>query len=407
MSLREAGVIANGGGQTVRRVNLEDSLIDLLETIGEAALDPGLWSLVLIRLADSLGAGQVAMASLDDRTKTFASIVPRTDPADVARYESHWAFHNPAWTRSTVVPVGKTFSLDSLIGQKVFTKTPIFNEWWQPAGWGLGLIGANLLVEDQLTALICVDNGPLENSIEEKQVRAFEFAVQHILRAVRIQRKFCTLELEREAAADHYDVHPHGILLVDGGSRVVFANPSARALLASGSGLVLRGNRLEAAEGGALSGLIASCVGRPKVGALKGRGGDLEVARGPGRTALKVSIMPLSAEGRVAELPWLGLRAPVAIVTIADPDLERRRLEQQLRDTFGLTPAESSLAAEIAKGDGRKAAAERRGVALSTARAQLSSIFEKTGTRRQAELVRLVHNVTVRVHRPEARRESP
>jgi DNA-binding CsgD family transcriptional regulator len=42
------------------------------------------------------------------------------------------------------------------------------------------------------------------------------------------------------------------------------------------------------------------------------------------------------------------------------------------------------------KGDGRSAAGRRHGVSTATARTHLSSIFEKTGTRRQAELIRLL-----------------
>ncbi len=41
------------------------------------------------------------------------------------------------------------------------------------------------------------------------------------------------------------------------------------------------------------------------------------------------------------------------------------------------------------RGGGLKAAAAARGIAHSTARSYLKSIFEKTGTHRQAELVRL------------------
>ncbi len=384
-------------------MSLDDALIGLIDTIGEAALDPDLWPRVLTKLADSLGAGQVAMASLDDRAQTFAAIAPRTDPEFLASYQAYWAFRNPLWTRSKAVPAGQTFSLESLVGREAFVKTSIFNEWWKPARCGLALIGANLLIEDRLTALVCLDYGPSEDVVSESQLRAFEFAIQHIHRAVRIQHKICRLDLEREAAADQLDALPHGIVLVDAGARVVFANPAARALLAAGDGLALRGGTLET-EDGALASLIAGCAARPRLGSLKTRGGDLEIARGPGRAPLRLMVTPLCAEGRIAEVPWLGLRAPVAIVAITDPDMERHRLERYLRDAFGLTPAESSLAAEIAKGDGRKAAAERRGVALSTARAQLSSIFEKTGTRRQAELVRLVHDAITRVYHPEAGR---
>jgi DNA-binding CsgD family transcriptional regulator len=61
-----------------------------------------------------------------------------------------------------------------------------------------------------------------------------------------------------------------------------------------------------------------------------------------------------------------------------------------LRSRFGLTCAEANLAIEITRGDGRKAAAARLGIAVTTARTHLTHIFEKTGVRRQAELVRLV-----------------
>ncbi len=385
-------------------MSLDDALIGLIDTIGEAGLDPDLWPSALTRLAEVLGAGQVAMASLDERTQTFASIAPRLDPEFLASYQSYWAFHNPLWTRSTAVPTGQTFSLESLIGREAFAKTAIFNEWWRPAHCGLGLVGANLLIEDRLTALVCFTNGPSEDDVSEAQVRAFEFALPHIYRAVRIQRKIRLLDLEREAAAEQLDALADAVVLVDAGARVVFANAAARASLVAGDGLVLHDGTLEAEDGGALTNLIASCAARPKLGSLRTRGGDLEIARGPGRAPLHVMVAPLGAEGRLAEAPWLGLRAPVAMVAFTDPDSERRRLERYLRDAFGLTPAESSLATEIAKGDGRKAAAQRRGVALSTARAQLSSIFEKTGTRRQAELVRLVHDAVTRVHHPEGGR---
>jgi DNA-binding CsgD family transcriptional regulator len=39
-------------------------------------------------------------------------------------------------------------------------------------------------------------------------------------------------------------------------------------------------------------------------------------------------------------------------------------------------------------GDGRAAAANRCGVSINTARTQLTSIFEKVGGTRQAELIR-------------------
>ncbi|MEJ3866062.1 hypothetical protein WGU94_10275, partial [Campylobacter jejuni] len=62
-----------------------------------------------------------------------------------------------------------------------------------------------------------------------------------------------------------------------------------------------------------------------------------------------------------------------------------------LAATFELTPAQARLAARLARGDSVETAAQEAGVALATARNQLKTIFQKTGTHRQAELVALLH----------------
>jgi DNA-binding CsgD family transcriptional regulator len=73
-----------------------------------------------------------------------------------------------------------------------------------------------------------------------------------------------------------------------------------------------------------------------------------------------------------------------------DPDIAGTPSPTLLQELFGLTAAEAVFAAEISRGDGMQAVAERLSIAPTTARTHLTRIFEKTGTRRQAELVRLL-----------------
>jgi hypothetical protein len=54
-------------------------------------------------------------------------------------------------------------------------------------------------------------------------------------------------------------------------------------------------------------------------------------------------VTPFRSRNRAAEIPWLGLRAPVAIVTMTDPEISRQRLAQDLNERFGLTVAEAGL----------------------------------------------------------------
>ena len=110
------------------------------------------------------------------------------------------------------------------------------------------------------------------------------------------------------------------------------------------------------------------------------------------RSPINVIVAPLRSRTRLADVPWIGFGSPVAIVTVSDPDLDRRRREAKLRRRFGLTNAETAFAVEILKGDGRRAAAKRCGITDGTAKTHLAHIFEKTGTNRQAELVRFLLN---------------
>ena len=75
-----------------------------------------------------------------------------------------------------------------------------------------------------------------------------------------------------------------------------------------------------------------------------------------------------------------------------DPEKRPASLHDQLRTAFGLTKAEAQLAALLADGEDLREAAGKLHITYGTARTRLAQIFQKTDTRRQAELVRLLLN---------------
>ena len=91
-----------------------------------------------------------------------------------------------------------------------------------------------------------------------------------------------------------------------------------------------------------------------------------------------------------SQFGWIDILRPTAILLITDPEQAAVVRGERLGQDFGLTPAETVFAVEISKGDGLQAAASRLGVSLTTVRTHLAHVFDKTGTRRQAELVRLI-----------------
>jgi hypothetical protein len=295
----------------------EDDLQAVIDLIYEAVLDETLWPIVLTRLADAMGTAQIGLLSLDRRARTYDSIAPRTDPVMDAIFKKYWAFHNPLWPRTIGRPVGEVFLLDSLIPRKDFVATPFFNEWMRPAGFSIASMGANLLVGNEISTMISGND-----EITGEQTLVFKAALPHINRAVRIHRELRLRDLDHDTAPDRLECLPRGVMLVDGASRVVFANAAARALLNTAGGLALESGCLRGTDGSdaLLQGLIVSC--KHKAHTRNGPGGGISIRAGPSRS-LRVTVTPLRAKGTVAELPWLGLQIPVAIVTVSAPSTEK------------------------------------------------------------------------------------
>jgi DNA-binding CsgD family transcriptional regulator len=61
-----------------------------------------------------------------------------------------------------------------------------------------------------------------------------------------------------------------------------------------------------------------------------------------------------------------------------------------LAKAFGLTPAETRLAVRFLAEESLEAAAEGLGISIDTARNQLKGVYQKTGVRRQGEVIALL-----------------
>jgi DNA-binding CsgD family transcriptional regulator len=115
-------------------------------------------------------------------------------------------------------------------------------------------------------------------------------------------------------------------------------------------------------------------------------GGSLRISRPSGRQPFALLIAPL----RPAVMLAAEHQTPAALVLIADLERQPKVLGRQLVDLFGLTPAEACLVVALVAGKRLEDIAEERGVRMPTLRTQLHAILDKTGTRRQADLMRLI-----------------
>lgn len=96
-----------------------------------------------------------------------------------------------------------------------------------------------------------------------------------------------------------------------------------------------------------------------------------------------------------AESDGGSIRVSDVLCLLAPLDGRRIATARQLMDFFGLSAAEARLARAICHGSSVEEYARDQGLRLPTVRTQLSSVFHKTGTERQASLVHLIAGIPV------------
>ena len=98
-----------------------------------------------------------------------------------------------------------------------------------------------------------------------------------------------------------------------------------------------------------------------------------------------LQVLPVTGRGRDVFL------ATAVVVVVKQLDRPARAPRPKLiRQALGLTEREAEIAALLAEGSDLSAIAERLRIGIGTARNHLKSIFDKTGTGRQGELVALL-----------------
>jgi DNA-binding CsgD family transcriptional regulator/PAS domain-containing protein len=361
-----------------------EELSELIGLIYNSALDPGSWPLVLNRLADALSAQCSLIGSHNSSTGGAAMTTPRTDPQYLHSYTEYWASRDFIWKGGAKLPVGTVMLRELIICRDEFCRTDFYNEWCKPQGLEAA-IATNLLVEGPVSTVIAAYRPYAEGDFDATETRLFAALIPHLQRAVQLQLRLADLDGFPEGSAQILDRLQQGVILVDGQARVIFANRAAADILRASRGLFVGRDGLRTeipGETRQLRRMIADCgvwhSGRP------GAGGRLRLSR---ENAMPLTVLIAPHHARSS---WIDVLRPRATVFITDPEAAFDIGRQWLRQDFGLTPAEAAVAIDVLKADGLQAAASRLGISLATARTHLAHVFNKTGTRRQAELVRLL-----------------
>lgn len=184
-----------------------------------------------------------------------------------------------------------------------------------------------------------------------------------------------------------FDQLGKAVVAIDGTGRVIAVNAAAEELL--GRSLRITGGRLVFADRTATAEYEQMVIDRLRTTRDgEALGAAPIVLRRHNAPALLIRTLPVDGAARQ---PFLHARALLLIEEVVRP---KRSDWQIFSRAFGLTPGEARLAAGLATGASLESVAGTLGIARETARNRVKSVFQKTDTHRQADLVALLASLT-------------
>ncbi len=363
-------------------------LSDLIGVVYDAAIDPSRWEDAIERVAHFVGGAGGGLFCKDVGAH-HAAIPHRTGfqmPLPAEFFRQIYPSAEGHFLGDLEQPVATT----DLMPFAELTQSELYRQWAEPQGF-VDFVSAVVDRTTVSTAIFGIFRHERDGTVDDHARRQMRLIAPHIRRAVLIGRMFEFKAAEVATFVDTFDGLGAGMYLIDAGGRLIHANAAGNALLDAGDILNFAGGRLVARD---------AQVDRT----LR----DVFAAAGQGDAALGIKGIAVPLTGKDGEryvahaLPLMsGARRRAGVVYTATVALFVRKAAlavasapEAIGSAFRLTPTELRVLLAIVEVGGIPEVAEAFGVADTTVRTHVSRLFEKTGTARQADLVKLVASYT-------------
>ena len=368
---------------------IPDLALQLVDFIYAAAEFPRVWSEFLAEFAEACGGG-VALAmsfeppGVQPGSQGYAVGLEQGEEQRNV-YARHAARGLPWDVRGPDPFLGRFAFSNEVVPDDRVAASDFYREWMEPQGLApVGPIRHAIALGQRVPlGRIAILQKKEGRPLTPEMCALGDLLVPHLAAACRLHAAIH----ENAALAESLDRVPMGVVLLDSTRRPVLSNRTARSILEQHDGFSVDRSGLHAQRPSDETALQQTLRATLEDDAAKRRPEShfMAISRPSGRRAYPVMVSRLlSAIGDSA------LHDAVAVLFISD--LEGRSFGRtgMLRDLYELTRAEAELVDLLCDGIAIDEAARRRGVTTNTARSQLKQVFSKTGTSRQADLLRLV-----------------
>ena len=365
----------------------EDLLLGLIETIYAAPTGSEGWTPVLGELARAFDSGwaQIHVSDFWAKDIPLSNFRP-LDPNSLAAYVEHYMPIDPRFP-AALRGDGKPLTRAELVPDDVFVRTEIYNDLVKPiqAEQSITLPLKGFHPGPNFIAILRSDR---DGAFDENDSRRLRILNGHFQQALNIQRELTTAQDTQLASAQVLDALEVGVLLLGRDGRVAHLNRAATDIVAQNDGFAVEGHGYCSAalpgERRELARLIGSAI-MTRLGDGLHPGGTMTVSRPSMKRPYAITVTPINIE----RMDACRGRILVALF-ITDSEKQRELPVQTLGRLYGLTDAEARLAARFVETASLKGTAASLEITEGTARQYLKRIFQKTDTKSQAELMKLL-----------------
>jgi DNA-binding CsgD family transcriptional regulator/PAS domain-containing protein len=272
-----------------------------------------------------------------------------------------------------------------LMSESELRDTPFYAGFMHEARIGHGMALCMHANGREDLALLTINRDWQGGTYSEQESELARSLLPHLCNAYALQQQLGWLHDESRSFHAALDQLTDGVLLLNARGQLRFCNVVAQRMEADhlfgrrpDGRLHLHNPADEQALQRALPQLCASQASRPLIQPLHGPDGLLTGT---------IKFCPASM---VAGTQWseFDIRVIAFVKSVAPGNAAGLRTD--LQNQWGFTAAEAQLAQSLMQGQSLAEAADQGGVTINTVRTQLRSLFDKTQTRRQAELIRLL-----------------
>jgi len=358
----------------------------------DAAMDEHRWPSFLEAFASAVGGSSAILRSNDTQTHSASfNASVGYDMAWQKAYCNHFVkldYFNHVMNQYSS---GKIFSSDHNIDQSQLRKGEYYNDYLRPQN-KMHALGSFLLKTDEHSLVLGVQRSRLSGAFRDKDFQFMANLAPHITRAVQVHRKILSTTADKEHAHSALDQMRMGVILTNRLGTPLYINRTAELMMTQDVGLGVFHNKL-AAHSPSETAKLHKLITDTSLGVNSSTvGGDMRITMPNQIGFLHCVVMPVSQK-----IPYLMndvIGTDCVAVFLSKPG-HLQLSPKRLVTLYKITPAEARLAARLAALRTVEEASDELGISIPTARTQLKSVFSKTGTRSQSELLMLLATGTL------------